>query len=197
MFALALAVRGLPAATAASEFRQVKITDGIQCTPYGETHAAGPRSFSIGSIGKAGVPPLNLVELAIVRTIERFVRSKTLRFVFVPWPEPHRKLTRPGLEFVVFDARGGPCADFAPGYEVLKGVCNEYYEPGENPFRTHAMSGCLGTPTPWIKKLPRGHRRAFIRLLVVVCPLLREDGRARGDGPLPFDKLRVTTTSAG
>ena len=156
MFALALAARGAPAATISSESSHVKSTYGTQCTPYGETHAAGPRSFSIGSIGKAGVPQLNLAELAIVRTIARFVRSKTLRFTFVSWPGPHRrKLARPGVEFLVFDAREGPCADFAPGYEVLDGDCNEYYEPGENPFAPHAMPGCFGTPTPWAKKFPR------------------------------------------
>ncbi len=40
---------------------------------------------------------------------------------------------------MVYDAVAGVCVDTAPGYPVLNGRCNEYYEPGENPKSTNVV----------------------------------------------------------
>jgi hypothetical protein len=78
-------------------------------------------------IGKPGVP-LEFRDLETVRRIQGRVKSKTLRFAYVP-------------AFIVFDALHGPCYDAAGGYPVLNEGPNQFYEPGENPYTTLAAPG--------------------------------------------------------
>lgn len=107
---------------------------GVRCSGYvapGETPNAvpAPASYSVRDIGRPGVPALSTDEQRTVLTIERRIRSRALRFTNLP-------------EFVVFDATSGPCADFAPGYEVLNADQSHsvFYEPGENPYRLHTIT---------------------------------------------------------
>ena len=108
-----------------------------------------PESYPADAAGKPGVPTLTSDELETLHRIRHFVRSKALRFAWVGGS--------PG-EFIIFDAYDGPCETWAPGYAVLNGDCNELYEPGENPYYTHAGTGCYGTPPPWTTPEPRAHR---------------------------------------
>ncbi|HLI95177.1 MAG TPA: hypothetical protein VKT72_03700 [Candidatus Baltobacteraceae bacterium] len=52
-------------------------------------------------IGKTGVPALTDEERSVVRSIEHYVHSPTLRFALI---YPH---------FMVFDATEGPCSEAA------------------------------------------------------------------------------------
>jgi len=114
-------------------------TIGVQCIPYGETHPEGPRNYSIFDIGKRGVPILTKKQRKMLSSIREYVKSPTLRFTFIY------------DDLVVFDATDGPCFDGgAPGYPVLNGACNEYYQPGEDPRKTVPAPGCIGPPRPWI-----------------------------------------------
>ena len=128
---------------------------GVQCTPYGEKRPQGPRNYSVFEIGKRGVPELTRDQRKMLASIRKFVRSRSLRFTFIE------------SDFVVFDAVDGPCFDGgAPGYPVLNGACNEYYEPGEDPRKTAPAPGCIGPPRPWIpsdKGLP-GDPRVWTRV---------------------------------
>ena len=65
--------------------------------------------------------------------------------------------TRGGREFIVFDATDGACEVWAPGYKVLNGGCNEFYEPGENPYYTHPAPECFPEDVnpPWMTARPR------------------------------------------
>lgn len=99
-----------------------------------------PQSYLAKDIGKPGFPALKSEEASMVRRIERYVHSKTLRIAWVD----------AGREFIVFDASDGPCETWAAGYSVLNGGCNELYEPGENPYHTHAGSGCYPDHRPWM-----------------------------------------------
>jgi hypothetical protein len=126
-----------PAMTSPSP-RVAKAGPGVQCTPYGEERPRGPRSYRVEDLGRPGVPHLNADERGTITLIRRYVHRKTLRFAFV------------GGSMIVFDARFGPCWGVAPGYFVLNGFCNEYYEPGENPASTHGIPGpCSGPRRPW------------------------------------------------
>ncbi|HEY4442120.1 MAG TPA: hypothetical protein VGN14_16800 [Candidatus Elarobacter sp.] len=95
-----------------------------------------PQSYAAADIGKPGFPRLTREELARVRALQRFSRAQHLRIAWVRGERPGFK------EFIVFDATDGPCEVWAPGYLVMSGTadtyCNEYYEPGENPYSTHA-----------------------------------------------------------
>jgi hypothetical protein len=78
-----------------------------------------------------------------VQRIVHHVRSKTLR---IAWVE---HATTPKA-FIVFDAVSGPCV-VAGGDPVLNGVCNEFYEPGENPYNTLSSPTCLNPKKrPWL-----------------------------------------------
>ena len=103
-----------------------------------------PQSYSVADIGKAGFPKLAPDELAMVRRVERYVHSRTLRVAWVG------STTKNG--FIVFDATDGPCEVWAAGYKVLNGVCNEFYQPGENPYHTHAVPDCYPRDVhpPWM-----------------------------------------------
>ena len=91
-----------------------------------------PVSYSVADIGQKAVPRLSRRQLSEIAAIERRVHSRTLRFAYVV-----DESSSDG--FIVFDATQGPCADFALGYPVLNASSkNDYYEPGENPYATHA-----------------------------------------------------------
>jgi hypothetical protein len=105
-----------------------------------------PQSYSVAFVGKPGFPVLRQDELATLRRIRAYVRSKTLRIAWVGGPSRR--------EFIVFDATDGPCEVWAAGYSVLNGGCNEFYQPGENPYWTHAGSGCYPTSRPWMRPTP-------------------------------------------
>lgn len=116
-----------------------KHSPGIQCKPYLETTPQGPRNYSVAEIGNPGIPKLTRRQLKSISSIKQYISSPFLRFAFV------------SDELIVFDAVDGPCFDGgAPGYPVLNGDCNEYYQPGEDPRTTVAAPGCIGPPRPWI-----------------------------------------------
>jgi hypothetical protein len=106
-----------------------------------------PQSYSAADIGKRGFPMLTEDEAATVKRIERYIHSKTLRIAWVSG----------GSEFIVFDATDGPCEVWALGYKVLNGGCNEFYQPGENPYDTHPAPDCFPRDMhrPWMTPTPR------------------------------------------
>jgi hypothetical protein len=82
-----------------------------------------------------------------VRRIGHYVHSKTLR---IAWLTPTGQSVN--RQFIVFDATDGPCLNAALGYPVLNGSCNEFYEPGENPYDTEAAPDCLQPSVrPWMQ----------------------------------------------
>jgi hypothetical protein len=129
---------------------RIRTRYGIGCmgdVPPGSTPnpLPPPLSFAVKDLGKSGMPRLSTTELHAVRRIERIAPSPTLRFAWVDGGD------KP--EFIIFNASDGPCEVWAAGYQVLNGYCNEFYQPGENPYHTHAVPDCSwtkpwGTPTP-------------------------------------------------
>ncbi len=108
--------------------------------------APPPESYAVADIGKSGFPELAPSELDMVRRTQRYVHSKTLRIAWLASPNQ-----RVNAEFIIFDASDGPCLDAALGYPVLNGFCNEFYEPGENPYDTKAAPDCFEpSPRPWM-----------------------------------------------
>lgn len=107
-----------------------------------------PQSYLASDVGKPEFPSLSAQELIQLRHIERYVHSKNLRIAWVDTAHGAK-------EFIVFNATDGPCEVWAAGYEVLNGDCNEFYQPGENPYHTHAAPGCDGTSRPWMTPPPR------------------------------------------
>lgn len=102
-----------------------------------------PVNYSVYDIGKGGVPPLNAATIKLIRRIERYVPSATLRFAY-PVAGP--------LSTVVYDAKNGACA-FA-SYQVLNapGIHNLIYNPGDDPTHMAAYpSDIPATPFPWMK----------------------------------------------
>ncbi len=125
---------------------------GIGClgnVPPGTTPRTDlpPESYAATDVGRPGFPAMRSDELATLDRIRRYVHSKMLRIAWVD--------ARDGREFIVFDATDGPCEVWAGGYGVLNGDCNEFYQPGENPYSTHAGSGCYPTSRPWMTPTPR------------------------------------------
>ncbi len=122
---------------------------GVQCVPYGKSTSEGPRSYLVSDLGKTGVPELSGSELNTLRLIQRYVHSRLLRFAFVG---------QFGGEFIIFNAKLGPCLDAAGGYRVLNGAfCNAFYEPGEDPWGTKAEAGgfsACGPRRPWVSGDP-------------------------------------------
>jgi hypothetical protein len=112
-----------------------------------------PESYAVADIGKPGFPTLSRDEFAMVRRIQRYVHSKTLRLAWLG-SSAGAPRSSPG-EFIVVDAADGPCEVAAAGYSVLNGECNEFYQPGENPYSTHPGSGCYDVPRPWMTAAPR------------------------------------------
>jgi hypothetical protein len=87
--------------------------------------ARGPRSYLVSDMGRPGVPDLDRDEIATINQIQHYLRAKTLRFAFVG---------KPSQEFIVFNAKLGPCLEAAGGYQVLNEDCLDFYEPGEDPW---------------------------------------------------------------
>jgi hypothetical protein len=129
---------------------------GTSCmgnTPPGTTPnpRPAPQSYLASDIGKPGFPKLRPDEARLVARIRRYIRSGDLR---IAWLD---RATTPN-NFIVFDANDGPCEVQAGGYSVLNGGCNELYQPGENPYSTHAGSGCYPVKRPWMDRQLRGDR---------------------------------------
>jgi hypothetical protein len=98
----------------------------------------GVVSYSVKDIGRPHVAHLSRADSNMIRAIERYVDSSTLRFAFTPVDE-----------LLVFNASGDPCAE----YRVLNGGCNEGYDPVDRLRGTAAFpGGCLNTPRPWLKE---------------------------------------------
>lgn len=124
---------------------EVRFGNGIACHTYQPPHPISAISYNAQDIGKPGVPTLTADQLAMVRRIQHYVHSGTIRFIL---DTSYRQVVD-GL--AVFDATDGPCADFAPGYQVLNSYGLLYYEPGESvkwPF--HTIPENVGpSPGPW------------------------------------------------
>ncbi|MBV9270101.1 MAG: hypothetical protein JO165_03345 [Candidatus Eremiobacteraeota bacterium] len=108
-----------------------------------------PQSYAVADIGKRGFPNLTHDEADTVARIRSYIHSNSLRIAWVD------STTKRG--FIVFDATDGPCEVWALGYPVLNGSCNEFYEPGENPYATRAGPGCFPSDLkrPWMTPTPR------------------------------------------
>lgn len=125
---------------------------GIGClgnVPPGETPnpRPPPESYRAADIGKPGFPTLTADEAALVTRVRRHVRSSALRIAWVDGGQPPG-----GKEFIIFNAVEGPCNAAAGGDAVLNGACNEFYEPGENPYFTMAAPGCMQPiRRPWMR----------------------------------------------
>lgn len=115
---------------------------GIACLTYQQRTTPSNLSYSVADIGKEGVPTLTDSQVTMIRRIQKYVHSETLRFGF----------TGRG-QFIVFDADAGPCFDGAPGYWVMNDPdINSFYEPGEAPDFIHAIPGEVApTPGPWMR----------------------------------------------
>ncbi len=113
----------------------VHLGAAVACEMNGRASAP---SYSASDVGERGVPKLSRDDSHMLRRIEEYVHSTTLRFAFV------------GGSFVVYDAVAGPCSPQAPGYFNLAGGCNEYYTPPLDINATHAEPDCLFPPRPWI-----------------------------------------------
>ncbi len=84
----------------------------IRCSGYvvpGAPHPKDPPplSYRADDVGKPGVPSLNIGEVATLRSIQRDVRPRDLRFVFLTSGGPRST----PIGFIVFDAVDGPCAE--------------------------------------------------------------------------------------
>jgi hypothetical protein len=107
---------------------------GEACVVDGTT---GPVSYPITIDQRHRDATLTREQQKTVNDIARYLRSSTLRFVFI------------ARDLVVFDAYDGPCEPSAPGYRVLNGSCNLRYSPTDNFTRLSSVPDCWGTPYPW------------------------------------------------
>lgn len=116
---------------------------GVGCRTFQAPLIVGPPSYLVRDVGKNGVPALDRRQVRVIRAIQRYVHSKTLRFAI---------FTHGIAPFVVFDAPDGPCSEAS--YWVLNDrFGNLYYEPGEAPGFLHAEpSDAAPTPGPWMQK---------------------------------------------
>jgi hypothetical protein len=122
-----------------------RVGSGIECVPYGQRKVSPPPSYAVSDIGLPGVPVLSRDQLRLIHRIRTYVKSTHLRFVWYS-----------SSYFMLYDAVAGVCVDTAPGYPVLNGYCNEYYEPGEDPKQTTSVPDCTeeAKSRPWMKGLP-------------------------------------------
>jgi hypothetical protein len=141
-------------------WREARSRYGIACLPpQGEPDrnlnpAPPPESFAVTDMAKPGFPNLAPSEASLVRVIQRYVRSSTLRIAWLP-PDRYRRRQR----FIIFDAVGGPCST-AFAYRVLNGGCNEMYQASVSQYATWAAPGCAKmTPPPWTTAETRFGRR--------------------------------------
>lgn len=118
---------------------------GIACR---RTPGQSYTSYSAADAGKAGVPALSTSETTLLRRIQHYERSNTLRFLVLPHKEPwlHSLVGN----FVVFDPEWGPCSNHL--YWILNQRLpgNLWYAPTnltEGPF---PMMGVV-TPGPWLR----------------------------------------------
>lgn len=115
---------------------RIRSTYGIGClgnVPPGTVPdpQTPPQSYRLADVGRPGVPALSPAERRLVARIECYTKDRPkLRFARV------EASTANG--FIVFDALDGPC--------------NEFYEPGENPYRTMPAPSCFPTKRPWMTK---------------------------------------------
>jgi len=101
----------------------------------------GVANYSVRDVGRQGVPTLNSGDAETIRRIERYFSADTLRFADT------------GTEFVVFNARQGPCGE---DYRVLNGACNEGFSPTDHLSGTVSFpGGCRNAPRPWITDDPK------------------------------------------
>lgn len=130
----------------------VRVGAGIQCVPdYNNVRAlhALPITYAAADVGKPGVPILTASERAVLRRIEHYVKSDTLRIGWIDYATTPR-------HFIVFDASDGPCDIGTHAYKVLNGTCNEDYGPADNPYATEPAPDCYGvTPYPWMTPTPK------------------------------------------
>lgn len=125
---------------------------GVGCRAFQNPRSIGPPSYSIRDIGKPRVPRLTRPEISLIKLIQDHMHSTALRFALLP---------EQGL--IIFDAANGPCADFAPGYQVLNRT-NLFYEPGEAPGFTHAVPGEVApSAPPWLPSGPTAKTTATPR----------------------------------
>jgi hypothetical protein len=121
---------------------------GIACIPFEGPSPPGTASFSVADAGKQGVVKLSPSQFRLVRLMQHFIRSSTLRFAvgpFGPWGRP---------ALIVFDATEGPCYAGALGYFVLNDADgNTFYQPGEAADHIHAGPGDIrASPGPWCRR---------------------------------------------
>ncbi len=131
-------------------------------------------SYNAADVGKAGVPALTANQGALLRRIQHFEHSRTLRFV-VRTNEKQRFYLLVD-DFIVFDPTEGPCS--AHWYWILNQRMpgNLYYAPTnaiEGPF---PMMGVV-TPGPWLRtasewcKWTLSDAKRFYRNLALAEPL--------------------------
>lgn len=97
----------------------------------------GPFSYLTDDSGKKGVPRITSADRALIRRIEQFLHSRTLRFTYL------------GTSLLVFNATSGPCEPDAPGYPVLNSAsCNLFYSPTDDFDGPRAFTRC-DTSRPW------------------------------------------------
>jgi hypothetical protein len=119
---------------------------GFACTgnvPPGSTPnpIEPPIEYNARDVGKLGFPPLNQRDLRTLKKIEVTNSSRSLK---IAWLAQSR--------FLVFDDPGTPCGTLGV-FKVINGECDEFYEPGENPYRTipvpgEAMPACRSSAPP-------------------------------------------------
>jgi hypothetical protein len=124
---------------------------GVGCLTFQDRTHFSNVSYSVDDMGKPGTPKLTSDEVGVVRRIQKYVHSKTLRFAFLKTEEP----------FVIFDATFGPCDDSAPGYWVMNDPSPDtFFEPGEAPAFEHPIPGEVApTAGPWMRTV-EGAKRA-------------------------------------
>jgi hypothetical protein len=109
---------------------------GIACRVGPET---GSLSYLASDIGRPGVPRLSNAEMRMIDGIRKVVHSKDLRFQHL------------GDDFIVYDAKAGPCETAAPGYKVLTAPGCLYYSPTDDFDHPRATPDCTDTPAPWLR----------------------------------------------
>jgi hypothetical protein len=115
---------------------------GVSCLTFEDRTHASNVSYSVDDIGKPGTPRLTTDEASVVRRIQKYVHSKTLRFAFLETESP----------FVIFDATNGPCFDGAPGYWIMNDPSGTFFEPGEGPAFEHPIPAEVSpTAGPWMR----------------------------------------------
>jgi hypothetical protein len=122
--------------TAVPSVQERSLGAGIACFIDGRQF--GPVSFAVRDVGRPGVPRLLPNDYATLRQIEQYVHSRVLRFTYVETPKP---------EFIVYNAKLGPCTTIIPGYEILNKSCNEAWAPTQG---LGAAPDCLNPRRPWM-----------------------------------------------